>query len=98
MKFEILGRYILVEYYNCDENVFKDLCFIENFMNDLVLNVKVIIVDFVFYYFNFWGVLGVVIIVEFYLIIYIWFEYGYVVVDFFICGDIDLWKSFELLE
>ncbi|MDY6596593.1 S-adenosylmethionine decarboxylase proenzyme, partial [Clostridioides difficile] len=40
MKFETLGRHILVEYYNCDENVLKDPRLIENFMNDSALNAK----------------------------------------------------------
>ena len=34
MKFETLGRHILVEYYNCDEEVLKNPKLIEEFMNN----------------------------------------------------------------
>lgn len=98
MKFETLGRHILVEYYNCDENVLKDPRLIENFMNDSALNAKATIVDSVFHHFNPWGVSGAVIIAESHLTIHTWYEYGYAAADFFTCGDIDPWKSFELLE
>ncbi|OJT85863.1 S-adenosylmethionine decarboxylase proenzyme, partial [Clostridioides difficile] len=98
MKFETLGRHILVEYYNCDENVLKDPRLIENFMNDSALNAKATIVDSVFHHFNPWGVSGAVIIAESHLTIHTWPEYGYAAADFFTCGDIDPWKSFELLE
>ncbi|WP_312258514.1 adenosylmethionine decarboxylase [Romboutsia ilealis] len=98
MKFETLGRHILVEYYNCDEEVLKDPKLIENFMNDSALNAKATIVDSVFHHFNPWGVSGAVIIAESHLTIHTWPEYGYAAADFFTCGDIDPWKSFELLE
>ena len=45
-----------------------------------------------------WGVSGAVIIAESHLTIHTWPEYGYAAADFFTCGDIDPWKSFELLE
>ncbi len=44
------------------------------------------------------GVSGAVIIAESHLTIHTWPEYGYAAADFFTCGDIDPWKSFELLE
>ena len=98
MKFETLGRHILVEYYNCDEDILRDPKLIENFMNDSALNAKATIVDSVFHHFNPWGVSGAVIIAESHLTIHTWPEYGYAAADFFTCGDIDPWKSFELLE
>ena len=98
MKFETLGRHILVEYYNCDEEVLKNPKLIEEFMNNSALNAKATIVDSVFHHFNPWGVSGAVIIAESHLTIHTWPEYGYAAADFFTCGDIDPWKSFELLE
>lgn len=83
MKFETLGRHILVEYYNCDENILKDPRLIENFMNDSALNAKATIVDSVFHHFNPWGVSGAVIIAESHLTIHTWPEYGYAAADFF---------------
>ena len=56
MKFETLGRHILVEYYNCDEEVLKNPKLIEEFMNNSALNAKATIVDSVFHHFNPWGV------------------------------------------
>ena len=67
-------------------------------MNNSALNAKATIVDSVFHHFNSWGVSGAVIIAESHLTIHTWPEYGYAAADFFTCGDIDPWKSFELLE
>lgn len=40
-----------------------------------------------FYYFGGeYGVMGVVLLVELYIMIYMWFEYCFVVVDVFMCG------------
>nr|WP_330392758.1 adenosylmethionine decarboxylase [Asaccharospora irregularis] len=98
MNVETLGRHILVEYYNCDEEILRDPQLIEKYMNDAALNAKATIVDSVFHHFNPWGVSGAVIIAESHLTIHTWPEYGYAAADFFTCGDIDPWKSFELLE
>lgn len=57
-------------------------------MFEVVCQVNVIIIILVFYKFSLIGIFGVVVIVELYLVIYIWLEYGYVVVDVFICGDV----------
>ena len=70
MKFETLGRHILVEYYNCDEEVLKNPKLIEEFMNNSALNAKATIVDSVFHHFNPWGVSGAVIIAESHLTIH----------------------------
>ena len=72
MKFETLGRHILVEYYNCDEEVLKNPKLIEEFMNNSALNAKATIVDSVFHHFNPWGVSGAVIIAD------ISFNYTYI--------------------
>ena len=82
MKFETLGRHILVEYYNCDEEVLKNPKLIEEFMNNSALNAKATIVDSVFHHFNPWGVSGAVIIAESHLTIHTWPEYGYAAADF----------------
>jgi len=93
-----LGRHILVEYYNCDSEVLKDPKFIEKSMNDAALEAKATIVDSVFHHFNPWGVSGAVIVAESHLTIHTWPEYGFASADFFTCGDIDPWQSFEHLE
>ena len=79
MKFETLGRHILVEYYNCDEEVLKNPKLIEEFMNNSALNAKATIVDSVFHHFNPWGVSGAVIIADYFILnkrIYTEFKYA----------------------
>ncbi|MGL4973356.1 MAG: adenosylmethionine decarboxylase [Culicoidibacterales bacterium] len=98
MKVETLGRHILVEYYNCNPEILKNPEFIQQSMNDSALHANATIVDSVFHHFNPWGVSGAVIIAESHLTIHTWPEYGFASADFFTCGDIDPWKSFELLE
>lgn len=97
-KVETLGRHILVEYYNCDPAVLKNPGFIEAEMNQAALAAKATIVESKFHHFNPWGVSGAVIIAESHLTIHTWPEYGFASADFFTCGDIDPWKSFEYLE
>ena len=93
-----LGRHILVEYYNCDSEILKDPAFIESQMKQAALEAKATIVESVFHHFNPWGVSGAVIVEESHLTIHTWPEYGFASADFFTCGDIDPWKSFEYLE
>jgi len=95
---ETLGRHILVEYYNCDPDILKDPRFIERSMNEAALEAKATIVESAFHHFNPWGISGAVIIAESHLTIHTWPEYGFASADFFTCGDIDPWKSFEYLE
>ena len=93
-----LGRHILVEFYNCDPEVLKDPKFIEREMNQAALEAKATIVESNFHHFKPWGVSGAVIVSESHLTIHTWPEYGFASADFFTCGDIDPWKSFEHLE
>jgi len=93
-----LGRHILVEYYNCDPEILKDPIRIEKEMNQAAIEAKATIVESNFHHFNPWGVSGAVIVAESHLTIHTWPEYGFASADFFTCGDIDPWKSFEYLE
>ncbi len=95
---QTLGRHILVEYYNCDPEILKHPELIEASMKDAAIAAKATIVESVFHHFNPWGVSGAVIVAESHLTIHTWPEYGFASADFFTCGDIDPWKSFELLE
>ena len=93
-----LGRHILVEYYNCDPEILRDSSFIEREMNQAALAASATVVESNFHHFSPWGVSGAVIIAESHLTIHTWPEYGFASADFFTCGDIDPWKSFEYLE
>ena len=93
-----LGRHILVEYYNCDCECLKDPAFIEREMKQAALAAKATIVESNFHHFKPWGVSGAVLIAESHLTIHTWPEYGFASADFFTCGEVDPWKSFEYLE
>lgn len=99
MKLETLGRHILVEFYNCKEEVLKDPILIEKYMNEAAIISNATIVQSVFHHFNPYGVSGAVIISESHLAIHTWPEYGYAAVDVFTCGDtINPWIAFKHLE
>lgn len=99
MKLETLGRHILVEFYNCNEDIMRDPTLVENFMNEAARRANATIVNSVFHHFNPYGVSGAVIISESHLAIHTWPEYGYAAVDVFTCGDkINPWVAFDYLE
>ena len=99
MKTEQLGRHILVEYYNCDENILNDHKLIEELMVNAAKVAKATVVESVFHMFNPYGVSGAVVISESHLTIHTWPEYGYASVDLFTCGDkVNPWDGFEYLE
>lgn len=99
MKLETLGRHILIEFYNCDEEILKDPKLIDEYMNEAARIANATIVESVFHHFNPYGVSGAVIISESHLAIHTWPEYGYAAVDVFTCGDkIDPWTAFKFLE
>ena len=99
MKLERLGRLILIEFYNCDEEILKNPTLIKEHMNKAAKIANATIVESVFHHFNPYGVSGAVIISESHLAIHTWPEYGYAAVDVFTCGDkIDPWTAFKFLE
>lgn len=98
LKLETLGRHILVEYYNCNEEVLSNPVLIEKYMCEAAIEAQATIVESCFHHFNPWGVSGAVIISESHLTIHTWPEYGYAAVDLFTCGDIDPWRGFNYLE
>ncbi len=98
MNMNALGRHIIVEYYNCNEDILKDPDLISEYMQTAAVKSKATIVESVFHHFNPWGVSGAVIISESHLAIHTWPEFGFAAVDLFTCGDIDPWKGFDYLE
>lgn len=94
-----LGKHILVEFYNCDEEILNDADKIEIYMNEAAIAAKATIVQSVFHVFNPHGISGAIIIMESHITIHTWPEYGYAAVDLFTCGDtIDPWTAFEYLK
>ena len=99
MKTEQLGRHILVEYYNCNENILNDHKLIEEHMVAAAKKAKATVVESVFHMFNPYGVSGAVVISESHLTIHTWPEYGYASVDLFTCGDqVNPWDAFDYLS
>lgn len=98
MSSEALGRHILVEYYDCNEDILKDVDKIEQSMLKAAKESNATIIESVFHQFNPWGVSGAVIISESHLTIHTWPEYSYAAVDFFTCGDIDCDTGIDLLK
>ncbi|WP_414042402.1 adenosylmethionine decarboxylase [Macrococcus animalis] len=99
MKLTTLGRHVLIEYYNCDQDILKDHDSIERIMNEAAVVSGATIVESCFHTFNPYGVSGAVIISESHLAIHTWPEYGYASVDVFTCGDsVDPWKAEDFLQ
>ncbi len=82
-----LGRHILAEFYECDNEILNDVQRIENYMKRAALECGATIVSSTFQTFNPHGVSGVVVIAESHLAIHTWPEYGYAAVDVFTCGE-----------
>lgn len=94
-----LGRQILVEYYNCDQNILNSCDHIKKYMESAAHACNATIIESVFHLFNPHGISGVVVIAESHLAIHTWPEYNYAAVDIFTCGDtVDPWKAFEFLK
>jgi len=70
MEIKTLGRHILIEYYNCDQDILKNTKEIENLMNETARVSSATIVQSVFHEFNPYGVSGAVIIQESHLTIH----------------------------
>ncbi|MEW8974259.1 MAG: adenosylmethionine decarboxylase [Tissierellaceae bacterium] len=94
-----LGKHLLIEYYNCDDEILKDTSLIERYMIEAAKIAQATIIESVFHTFSPWGVSGVIVIKESHLAIHTWPEYRYAAVDLFTCGNtIKLWIAFKFLE
>ncbi len=82
-----LGKHLLVEFYNCDAEILKNVDQVEQLMNQAADACGATIVQSSFHQFEPWGVSGVVVISESHLAIHTWPEYRYASVDLFTCGD-----------
>ncbi len=82
-----LGRHILAEFFDCDQEILNDAHRIELYMKRAAIECGATIVSSTFHAFNPHGVSGVVVIAESHLAIHTWPEYGYAAVDVFTCGE-----------
>jgi S-adenosylmethionine decarboxylase len=96
---QVLGRHLLVEFYNCNPEMLDNTLGIEEHMNEAARVCGATIVQSVFHRFSPWGVSGVVVISESHLAIHTWPEYGYASVDLYTCGDtVDPMAACEYLK
>ena len=94
-----LGRQLLVEYYNCDNQILNNPKLIKKYMENAAKACQATIVESVFHLFNPHGVSGVVVIAESHISIHTWPEYSYASVDIFTCGNrVDPLKAYEFLR
>ena len=82
-----LGRHLLLELKDCNEELLDDLDFIRECLNEAAVRCGASVVGETFYHFSPRGVSGVVNIAESHISIHTWPEYGYAAVDVFTCGD-----------
>ena len=82
-----LGRHLLLELKDCNEEVLNDLGFLKECLKEAAAKCGATVVGESFYHFSPHGVSGVVNIAESHISIHTWPEYGYAAVDIFTCGD-----------
>ena len=81
-----LGRHLLLELQDCNEEVLNDLSFLRNALVTAATDCGATVLGESFHPFNPQGVSGVVVIAESHLSIHTWPEYGYAAADIFTCG------------
>ena len=82
-----LGRHLLLELKDCNEEVLNDLDFLKDCLNEAATQCGATVIGESFYHFSPYGVSGVVNIAESHISVHTWPEYRYAAVDVFTCGD-----------
>ena len=84
---DALGKHLLLELKDCNQEVLNDLDFLKACLHDTAEQIGATVVNEAFYQFTPHGISGVVIIAESHLFIHTWPEHDYAAVDIFTCGD-----------
>jgi len=93
-----LGRHLLIELQDCDQEALNDLGFLRDAMVSAAIDCGAVVLGESFHRFSPQGVSGVVVIAESHLSIHTWPEYGYAAVDIFTCGtSVEPEKAVEAL-
>ncbi len=96
---ESLGKHILAEMYDCNNDLLDNTKFIEKVMLKAAELSLATIISSSFHKFSPHGVSGVVVIAESHMAIHTWPEYGFVAIDLFTCGDtVNPWLGFDYLK
>lgn len=90
-----LGRHMLLELYQCPQDILDNINKIEAILVDVVKQINATLINKTFHHFSPHGISGVVVIAESHVTIHTWPEHDYAAIDLFSCDDsID----FELAE
>lgn len=84
---DTMGRHVIAELWDCEEDKLNDVQFVEQMMVNAALESGAEIREVAFHKFTPQGVSGVVIISESHLTIHSFPEHGYASVDVYTCGD-----------
>lgn len=84
---DTMGRHMIAELWECEEDKLNDVQFVEQMMVNAALESGAEIREVAFHKFTPQGVSGVVIISESHLTIHSFPEHGYASVDVYTCGD-----------
>lgn len=94
-----LGRHLIAELYECDEEILNDVQMIEYHMKKAAIESGATIVTSTFHRFLPHGVSGAIIISESHLAIHTWPEYNYASLDIYTCGDsVNPWMALDYLK
>jgi S-adenosylmethionine decarboxylase len=83
---DALGYHYLIELYDCDAEILKDLSLIKEIFQRSIQIAGATEIDNLFHQFSPQGVSGVILISESHFSIHTWPEYNYAAVDFFTCN------------
>ncbi len=86
----ILGRHLLIELYECDEQILNQPKKLESMIVAAALKAGATVVDSVFHHFNPHGVSGVVVIAESHITVHTWPQHRYAALDVFTCGNFEI--------
>lgn len=84
---DTIGRHVIAELWECNEDKLNDIVFIEKLFVDAALKAGAEVREVAFHKFAPQGVSGVVIISESHLTIHSFPEHGYASIDVYTCGD-----------
>jgi S-adenosylmethionine decarboxylase len=93
-----LGRHILIDYYGCKSDILADPNAVEVLIKSAASVMKATIIMSKFHHFSPLGVSGVLVIAESHITIHTWPEHGFVAIDIFYCGNLDIDEGLAYLQ
>ena len=94
-----LGRQVLIELHDCQQDQLDDVAIIEAHMISAANAAGATVINTTFHHFAPYGVSGVVVIQESHLSIHTWPERKFAAIDIFTCGpNVDPWRAVTYLK